>query len=56
MVGHSDDAGPMPNDIRLVRVPRMKWKEGRDTTPSLISQAWMQRYLRSSVMALTVKA
>merc|ERR1719367_1642184 len=28
MVGHSEDAGPMPNDIRLVRVPRMKWKEG----------------------------
>eukprot|EP00405_Crypthecodinium_cohnii_P018345 CAMPEP_0206452280 /NCGR_PEP_ID=MMETSP0324_2-20121206/19856_1 /ASSEMBLY_ACC=CAM_ASM_000836 /TAXON_ID=2866 /ORGANISM="Crypthecodinium cohnii, Strain Seligo" /LENGTH=663 /DNA_ID=CAMNT_0053922349 /DNA_START=57 /DNA_END=2048 /DNA_ORIENTATION=+ len=28
MVGHSEDSGPVANDIRLVRVPRRKWKKG----------------------------
>lgn len=28
MVGHSEDSGPMTNDIRLVRVPRKQWPAG----------------------------
>jgi len=28
MVGHSEDSGPPPNDIRLTRVPRKKWPKG----------------------------
>jgi len=28
MVGHSEDAGPIPNDVRLIRVPRRKWEKG----------------------------
>lgn len=28
MVGHSEDSGPVTNDVRLVRVPRQQWPEG----------------------------
>jgi len=28
MVGHSEDSGPMTNDVRLARVPRQQWPEG----------------------------
>jgi len=28
MVGHSEDSGPMTNDIRFTRVPRKRWPEG----------------------------
>jgi dipeptidase len=28
MIGHSEDAGPMANDVRLIRVPRKSWPVG----------------------------
>jgi dipeptidase len=28
MIAHSEDSGPMTNDVRLVRVPRKQWPEG----------------------------
>jgi dipeptidase len=28
MVAHSEDSGPMSNDVRLVRVPRKQWPQG----------------------------